>query len=773
MFGKFNEETQKTLITAKKEMLVLKHPYVGSEHLMLAILKNRDNMVTQKLKEYGIDYKAFKTQLINRVGLGKEESKWFLYTPLLKRVIENAIVYSKESNNREVTIEHLFLGLLEEGEGVAIRIFLGMNLDVEAIYKEVANKTRPNIRLTPEESLLLYEYGIDLTKTCREGKVDPVIGRDEEIERIIEILCRRTKNNPLLIGGAGVGKTALVEELGTRIVNNTVPSTLKNKKIIYLDLPALVAGTKYRGEFEERVKRIIKELETSDDIILFIDEIHTIVGAGGAEGAIDASNMFKPALARNKMRCIGATTLDEYKKYIENDAALERRFQKVIVDEPDKKKLRDILLKLKPIYESFHNVFIEEKMVDEMIYFSSKYIYDRKEPDKTIDLLDEVCAKVKLKETTLDRRLTKLKEEAGKIIKEKNKAIIVQDFNRASALREEEKRLMERVNKIEINRFNKKQINKVKKEDIIKVVEVKTKIPIYELEKNSAIKCNKLKQNLKKEIIGQDDAIDQLLKVNRRIKLGLKEETRPYSLFFVGGTGVGKTKLATLFGEFIVGNNNIIKLDMSEYKEAYSASKIIGAPPGYIGYMDNKNILEEIKNKPHALIIVDEVEKAHHSVTNLFLQILEDGKIKDSKGTIVRFDNNVIIFTSNIGFKEKQVGFNKQKENIKTALQEQFGPEFINRIDNIIIFNLLNEHNINEIIRSKIKLIKNKIKNKGINIRINQKLVDIIKEQSDYETMGARRIERIVRERLETIIINQLIKDEMVSKDENIKTVVS
>jgi len=758
MFGKFTEEAQKILVVAKKEMLELKHSYVGSEHMVLAILKHDNNIISKRLCEYGISYRAFKEELIKKIGFGSEKSSWFLYTPLLKRVIENAITNSKESVDGNVTVEHLFTGLLEEGEGIAIRIFLGMGLDVDNMYKEFMNKVKGNSKFKSREKLLIEEFGVDLTKMAAEGKVDPVIGRDKEIQRILEILCRRTKNNPMLVGEAGVGKTALVEELSNRIVNNNVPSILKNKRIISLDIASLVAGTKYRGEFEERIRNILKELEETDDIILFVDEMHTLIGAGGAEGAIDASNILKPALARNKMRCIGATTTAEYTKYIESDSAFERRFQKIIIDEPNQKQLREILFRLKNIYEAYHNVIIKEEIVDKIIELAKKYIYARKEPDKTIDLLDEVCAKVSLRETKVTKKIEKLKKQIDDIIKNKNQAIIEQEFNRASELKIIEKELVDKVNKLEMKLFTKKITKEVKLKDIIDVVNIKTKIPVYELLNDDVKRIKELKTNLNKEIIGQDEQINILINIMKRIKYGFKDEAKPYSLIFVGSTGVGKTKLASLFGAGLVGETNIIKLDMSEFYEAHSISRIIGAAPGYVGYMDNKNILEEIKNKPHAVIIVDEIEKAHPNIVNLFLQILDEGKIKDSKGTIVRFDNNIIIFTSNLGFNNNLVGFTKNDKQVISTLKESLSVEFINRIDNILLFNKLIEVNIINIIKHKVKYLKSKIKSKGISVIISNDVINQILNETDYNEFGARKIDKIIREKIETQIIDKLIE---------------
>ena len=477
MFGNFREEVRKVLILAKQEMLLLKHPYVGSEHLVLAILKGKNN-VSKKLKSYNITYDIFKNKLIETVGMGSKESNWFLYTPLLKRTIENAIIDSKENDEGEVTLEHLFSSLLEEGEGVAIRLFLSLNVDIETLYQEfnykIVNKHKKN------KKLLLEELGTDLTKKALNNELDPVIGRDSEIKRVLEVLSRRTKNNPLLIGEAGVGKTAIVEELSRLIALGEVPLNLRNKRIISLDMATAVAGTKYRGEFEERVRKILKEIEENDDIILFIDEIHTLVGAGGAEGAIDASNIFKPALARNKIRCIGATTTLEYKKFIEADKALERRFQKVIVDIPNNEVVKKILLKLKPIYESYHKVSLNNNLIDKIIELSEKYIYDRNQPDKSIDILDEVCAKANLKENKKLTDYNMLNHKLQEVIKLKNDSITKNDFDKASYYKTEEFKLMDKINNLELTLYE-NNTKKVTINDIASVISNKTKIPVYEI----------------------------------------------------------------------------------------------------------------------------------------------------------------------------------------------------------------------------------------------------------------------------------------------------
>lgn len=748
MLGNFEEEARKVLMQAKKEMKSLNHPYVSSEHLLLAILKN-DSDIAERLEGYKLTYDVLRNEIIKIIGKGSKESEYFLYTPLLRRILENASIDAKENNNGVVTVSHLFSSLLEEGEGVAIRILIGMNIDVDELYNEF---TYPIFNKQKTKKLLLEELGVDLNKKALNGDLDPVTGRDKEIKRVLEILSRRCKNNPLLIGDAGVGKTAIVEQLANMIVNGDVPISLKNKRIISLDMATSVAGTKYRGEFEERMHKILKEIEENDDIILFIDEVHTLVGAGGAEGAIDASNIFKPALARGTLRCIGATTTDEYKKYIEKDSALERRFQKVIIEEASKETVKDILMNLREIYEGYHRVIIDEEIIDLIIDMSEKYIYNRKEPDKSIDILDEVCAKASLKES---KNLVKYKEynkNLKDIAQLKKKAIVDNDFTKASEYKNKEFKLMNEINNLELALY-KKSYQKVTKLDVANVVHNKTNIPIYELlnEKKAIIK--QTENIMKKNLIGQNEAVKKAANIAKKIKLGLND--RCYSMLFCGPSGVGKTQLALTFGENLVGKKNVIKLDMSEYKEAHSISKIIGAPPGYIGYDDNTNVLEEIKNKPYSVLILDEIEKAHSDIINLFLQVLDEGKIKDSKSKEVRFDNVVIILTSNVGFHDINVGF-RNDSKVNTKLNDKFSIPFMNRVDNVIAFNSLKKEDVVKIINNKIKELKEKYKDK-ISIRIGKKVIEEIAQKSDYEDYGARKIGKIIKDTLETEIVEALI----------------
>ena len=753
MFGNFSEEAQNILVKAKLEMLELKHPYIGTEHLVLSMLSH-SKKIKEKLSSYHLDYEIFKKEIIKVLGIGEENNSLFLYTPLLKKVINSAILDSKDNNDGVVTTEHLFSSLLEEGEGVAIRIFLSMGIDINAMYVEFATSLVKKVKPKKNRKLLIEELGINLNEKAKNNLTDPVIDRDKEIERVLEILCRRTKNNPILIGNAGVGKTAIVEELAKRIVKNEVPDYLKNKKIISLDMATTVAGTKYRGEFEERMKKILNEIETNDDIILFIDEIHTLVGAGGAEGAIDASNILKPALARGHLRCIGATTVEEYKKFIEKDKALERRFQKVNIEEPSYEKTLEILTKLKPIYEKFHKVILQPELLEDIVKLSAKYIYDRSEPDKSIDIMDEVCSRVSIKETKIDKEITSLELEIDKLDKLKNSYIIENNIDKAYTYRKKEIVLQEKLNNLMLNINRNNKIVTIK--DVANVIHTKTQIPVYEILKDDAKVVKNIEKQLRDNIVGQDEAIKNLIDITKRIKFGYKSDNKCISFLFVGPSGTGKTALSKIYANLLVGGKNLIRLDMSEYADVTSVNKIVDSAPGYVGYDDNKNILDEIRNKPYSVILLDEIEKAHPQVINLFYQILDDGLIKDSKGNTIKFNNNIIIMTSNIGYEKNNVGFNNKVEStVLNELKNELSLPFVNRIDNIILFNHLTEENIRNIIKNKINVLKKKYAN--VTIKIGKNAVNEIVELSNYYDFGARKVDKIIKSKLENVIIDSIL----------------
>lgn len=751
MFSRFSEEAQKALILAKKEMNNLRHPYVGSEHLFLSILSMKDLEIVSVLASYNITYEVFKKELIRIVGVGKESNEWFLYTPLLKRVIETAILNSKEKGEVEVSVNELLLAILEEGEGVAIRLLIGLNIDVDEIYNSISKDSKVSNKAL-HKKLLVEDFAVNLNKKIVGNEVDPVIGRDDEIKSLIEILCRRGKNNPLLIGEAGVGKTAIVEELARRIVEGNVPKPLKGKTILSLPMASLVAGTKYRGEFEERVSKILKELEENDDIIVFIDEVHTIVGAGGAEGAIDASNIIKPALARGKIQLIGATTTYEYHNFIEKDKALNRRFQIIMIEEPSTNKTKEILKKLKPLYEAYHFVSISDDIIDLIVELSDTYIYEYYQPDKSIDILDEVCTKASLLESKNDTFLSKINIELQEVISNKKKAIIKQDFDLASTYKEKEKELLTKKNDLELNLMTKRKPKKITKEMVADVIYLKTKIPVYEINKSSRKIINNLDKSLKKIVLGQDEIITDLCNRVKKVRLGFQDKPHIESFLFCGRTGVGKTLLVKEFANLLYGDANFIRLDMSEYKEAHTVSKIIGSPPGYVGFDNHLTVLDTIRMHPHSVILLDEIEKASGEVMKLFLQVLDEGVLTDSRGRKVRFDNVFLFMTTNLGFSKDSIGFTESKNNID--IEEFLGVEFVNRIGKIYYFNDISRDVIHKIVEKRLNVLIEGFKRKDLKIKISKEFVDKVIKESNYEKFGARRVDKVIDEVVTPIIVD-------------------
>lgn len=744
---KFNEEAQRIIKKAKVEMQKLKHAFIGSEHLLLSILNDKNN-ISDKLKEYNVFYDNFRNTLISIIGMGNSINNYFIYTPLLKRVFEEAILDTKEMKLSEVNLNTIFLAILDEGEGVAIRILYKLGVNIDKLYDELSNQ--PTIKTIPKK-LTINECSIDFTKKAHDKEFDPLIGREKEVSELIEILCRRNKNNPLLIGEAGVGKTAIVEELANRIVNDNVPDKLKNMRILSLSMASCVSGTKYRGEFEERITKIIKELESNSELIVFIDEIHTLVGAGGAEGAIDASNILKPALARGNIKVIGATTINEYKDTILKDKALSRRFQTILIKENSLLETKDILYKLKNIYEDYHHVIISNDIIDKIVELSDKYIMDKKNPDKSIDILDTICTRVSLKKNNSLNKINKLKLELREVKKEKNDLIMHHHFNEALKIRNNELELESRVNQLSLSiKKQRKKIITIK--DVSKVISSKTNIPIYEID-NNFNKIKGLERYLKSKIIGQNEAIETLAQVMKKIFMGLKNDL-PYSMLFIGKSGVGKTMLVKEYSKYL--NIPLIKLDMSEYKESHTISKIIGSPPGYVGYNDYDNVLEKMKNNPYSIILLDEIEKACNEVINLFLQILDEGIITDSHGNKVNVKNTIIIMTSNLGSDKENIGFNSITTN-NSEIREILSTAFVNRINQIVYFNPLTEDSIKDIIEKKIKEITKVYQKYHIKININRKVIcDLIKE-SEFNFYGARKINKIIDDKISNLVINAIL----------------
>ena len=751
MLGNFSEDAQFILLKARDEMLALHHPYIGTEHLVLSILKNDCDMSSKLEDSYHLTYDNFREEIIHVIGVGKKKSQFFLHTPLLKKIMENAMLDARDNNNGEVTIGHLFFALLEEGEGIAIRIFIGMGIPVDDMYDDFG-ATLIKREKKKKKKLLLDDIGVDLVEKARIHGFDPVIGREHEIERLIEILCRRGKNNPILIGDAGVGKTAIVEALAHLISNGNVPHILQDKRIISLNMASIVSGTKYRGEFEERMQKLIKEVEDSGNIILFIDEIHTLVGAGGAEGAIDASNILKPALARGTIRVIGATTGFEYKKFIEEDKALDRRFQKIMIKEPNREETFHILEKLKGIYEGYHHVIVNDDILRAIVDLSDCYIFNRHNPDKVIDVLDEVCSMVSIREYDDDKKFSSLKRNLLEVQKKKNAFILDNDVKKAYLCLKEENSLKNEIHHLELSSNKRKKY--VTLQDVAVIIHQKSGVPIYEIMKDDMTSFEMLEKGLKKKFIGQDEAIDMLVNASKKVRLGYSNH-KVNSYLFVGKSGVGKTGIAKEYASLVVGKDNFIRLDMSEYSDSSSVSKFLGSNPGYVGYDDYNSVLSKLKDKPYSVILLDEVDKAHPSVLNLLYQMLDEGRIKDSRNQEICLHHSTIIMTSNLGFEDTKVGFDANY-SLSSSLSERFSPSLVNRINHIIVFHSLTYDNVVAIVKNRLEILKNKYSD----FRYSTSLIKDIALESQYEKYGARRIDKVIESKLENIIIDKILHHE-------------
>ena len=731
MFSRFTEDAQKILIMAKKEMQELKHPYVSSEHLLLSILHYSKPDFLDFLNTYGLNYMSFKDKLIQVIGIGKQESEWFLYTPLLKKILENAILDSKDLGE-EVNVERLFLSLLEEGEGVANRIMMSMDIDLDLLYDKFSNQF---IREKSQHNVKLYidDFASDFVEQAKNGEFDPVIGRDDQICQMIEVLLRRKKNNPLLIGEAGVGKTALVEELARRISLGLVPNELKNMRVLSISISSLVAGTKYRGEFEERLNKMIEEVEQVSNVILFIDEIHTIVGAGGAEGAIDASNILKPYLARGKLKVIGATTKIEYMKFLEGDKAFDRRFQKIMVDEPSLEDTHNILFHLKEIYENYHGITLSDEVLSSIVDLSERYISVGKQPDKAIDLLDEACSKAINADTFTNKKKNQIQMELGEIVEQKNKLIVQQNFKQASLLREKEHFLQSKLNRLELKNRNDKRVLTI--DTVYDVIYSKTKIPIRKLIHMNA---TTLKQELSKKVYGQKDVISHFVD----FAFSSFHRISPKCFLFVGKSGLGKTLLVREYARLLYPKECFIKLDMSEFRDSSAVSKIIGSPPGYIGYQDHNTLLDKVKLHPYSVILLDEIEKAHSSILKLFLQVLDDGIMTTSYGDAVSFKNCLVVMTSNLGSSSQSIGFlDNDKDLVMDKIKDFLGVELLNRIDSVCFFHEFSEKTIDKIICSKVKKLYPNISKDRL-----QKIIKEVKERCQYQQFGARKIDKVLEQ---------------------------
>ena len=793
MLYKFTNRAKKVIEIANDKSIELGHNYIGTEHILYGLVKEGEGIASKVLTNKGITSEKVLKEIQEMLGNGKEIKESLGFTPRSKRVLENAFLEAKRIGYNYIGTEHLLLAILKEEDSIAVKIIIELNVEIPQIYNEIAkvineeiynenNKETSNNKHQNSQTPILNQYGEDITEKAEEGKFDNIIGREKEIERMIEILSRRTKNNPCLIGEPGVGKTAIVEGLAEKIIIGDVPQNLREKRIVSIDLSSMVAGTKYRGDFEDRIKKALAEVRKAGDIILFIDEIHTIVGAGAAEGAIDAANILKPLLARGEIQLIGATTLEEYRKYIEKDSALERRFSIVKVDEPTEAETIEILYGIRDKYEAHHNVKITDDAIKAATALSVRYITDRFLPDKAIDLIDEAASKTRIKKYIEPEEIKKMQEELEKIEKEKEESILSQQFEKAASLRDREKEIQTKLNEnLEHWKTQKNiDITEIKEENIAEVISKWTGIPVQKLNENDNEKLKHLEENLHKRVIGQNEAVEAVAKAIRRGRIGLKDPKRPIGSFlFLGPTGVGKTELSKALAENIFDNENtMIRLDMSEYMEPHSVSKIIGAPPGYIGHDNGGQLTEKVKRKPYSLILFDEIEKAHPDVMNLLLQILEDGRLTDSQGRETNFKNTIIIMTSNIGARyitdKKILGFENEnrkeyedtKNEIMKELKKEFRPELINRIDEIIVFHTLEENEILQITKIMLKQVEKRLEEKKYLVKIDPSVAENISKTKIDKNYGARPLRRAIQELVEDKIAEDILNGEIVKNKE-------
>ncbi len=785
-YGKFTERAQMVIMQAQKESERFKHGYIGTEHILLGIMLEGGYAKTA-ISNFNIDSKAIKDLIEDYLGYGdltmpKGE---LLLTPRTKKLFDESFIEASKFDHKYVLPEHLLLALIKDEKGVAYAILSKLQVDFIELAEDLKtylsnfeqDEDGDEVGISESENnSMLSQYSKDITKLAKENKLDPVIGRERESRRILEILCRRIKNNPCLIGEPGVGKTAVVEGLAQSIIDGNVPENLKDKRILSLDLSAMVAGAKYRGEFEDRLKKCMEEIKREKNIIIFIDEIHTIIGAGGAEGAIDAANILKPSLARGEIQCIGATTINEYKKHIEKDVALERRFQPIIVGEPNKEETLQILKGLREKYESHHGVKITDESLESAVELSDRYISDRYMPDKAIDLIDEAAAKLRIENLITPSSLKEIDIDIENVVKEKEASIKSQDFEKAAELRDKEQKLKVTKKNMKKAWLEDRALKEliVEPEEIAKVVSDWTRIPVEKLTEKESAKLLKLEEILHNRVIGQDEAINTLSRAIRRARVGLRDPKRPIGSFiFLGPTGVGKTELCKALAEAMFSDEkSIIRIDMSEYMEKHSVSRLIGAPPGYVGHEDGGQLTEAIRRKPYSIILLDEIEKAHPDIFNILLQIMEDGRLTDSKGKLVDFKNTIIIMTSNIGAhtikKQRTMGFafnddsnteyEKMKENIMEELKKNFKPEFLNRIDDTIVFHKLNRENMLSIVELMLKNTSSRLKDSDVEIDFNDECKSFLLDKGIDENYGARPLRRIIIKEVEDKLSEELLK---------------
>jgi ATP-dependent Clp protease ATP-binding subunit ClpC len=778
MFERFTERARQVVVLAQDEARALKHNYIGTEHILLGLLREEEGLAARVLESLDITVEEVRAQIARIVGQGDEVTTGQIpFTPRAKKVLELALREALSLGHNYIGTEHILLGLVRENEGVAARILLDFDADAEKIRNEIIRMlSGPGRRQqggggAPGEkaktSKLLDQFGRNLTKLAAEGKLDPVVGRQTEIERVMQILSRRTKNNPVLIGEPGVGKTAVVEGLASRISGNQVPELLKGKQIYTLDLAALVAGSKYRGEFEERLKKVMKEITQRGDIILFIDELHNLVGAGAAEGAIDAASILKPALARGELQTIGATTLDEYRKYLERDAALERRFQQIRVEEPSVDDTVEILRGLRDRYEAHHRCKISDLALHAAAILADRYIQDRHLPDKAIDLIDEAASRMRIKTMTAPPRYRELEDEIDKVRKEKEDSIEAQEFEKAASLRDKERKLTQKKRELEESWQTDENAEQpeIGEDEIADIVSMWTGIPVFKLTEAESQKLIRMEDELHKRVVGQEEAIVAVSKSIRRARAGIKDPKRPTGSFiFLGPSGVGKTELARTLAEFLFGDEDaMIQVDMSEYMEKHSVSRLVGSPPGYIGYDEGGQLTEAVRRKPYSVVLLDEIEKAHPDVFNILLQILEDGKLTDAQGRKVDFRNTIVIMTSNIGAaqisKNQTLGFSigdeqglsydEMKERVMGELKKVFRPELLNRIDEVIVFHKLAKEEIKVIVELMLKRLRDQMGEHSAEISLTDEAKDLLVDKGYDPTMGARPLRRAIQRFIE------------------------
>jgi len=792
-FDKFSERARRVLTLAQDEAQRLNHNYIGTEHILLGLVREEEGVAAKVLVSMGVSLGKVSQAVEYIIGPGEKPSAGATgLTSRAKRVLELAIDEARQLGHSYIGTEHLLLGLLREGEGVAAKVLDSFSVTLERTRAEVTrffsqSAARSRLSRTTSRTPVLDQVGIDLTAASRAGKLDPVIGRLTEIERVTQILSRRTKNNPALIGEPGVGKTAIVEGLAHRIVAGDVPETLEGKRIIALDMAAVVAGTKYRGEFEERLKKVIDEIKTSANCVLFVDEFHTIVGAGAAEGAIDAANILKPSLARGELQCIGATTLDDYRKYVERDAALERRFQPVLVEEPSIEDTLEILRGVKERYEEHHKLTISDEALSSATTLASRYIPDRFLPDKAIDLIDEAASRVRIRHRTKPVSLKKLKQVEERYRKDKEAALATQQYDYAAELRQHELQVEGRIQKLEEVWQAEQEQEKpvVNAEDIAEVASMWTGIPVVQIASDETSRLLNMEEVLHERIIGQDEAINTIARAVRRARAGLKDPRHPIGNFiFLGPTGVGKTELARALAEFMFGNEDtLVRLDMSEFMEKFAVSRLVGAPPGYIGFEEGGQLTEAVRRKSYCCILLDEIEKAHPDVFNILLQIFDDGHLPDAKGRRVDFRNSIIIMTSNIGAdlirkgtaigfvsrsdeaKSQQQSYERMKEKLLAEVKKSFRPEFLNRIDGIIVFHSLTKEQIRVIVDLMLVSVMKQLAEKGIKLEVTEAAKDFLGKKGYDEVFGARPLRRVIQDMIEDKLSEDLLRGKFQSGD--------